>query len=297
MPSDWLTALVDPTAPLPAGWPGGALGAFLLFLIPIGGGIPLGVLMARDAGVSPPVMALMYLVSDIFMAVTHEPFFWLLGWLASLIPVLGKIRDFLRKSTNRAGLQGEGGRGPLGLILFSFTVDPISGRGAAAAAGHGFVTGWTFAILGDMLYFGVLMVATIWLSGIFGDERVTVGGVLVLVWGLSWLLRRRQTRRAATAPALRPALAAASTLASGRELRAALSMPSNRLMRADSSSTAAMPEGAAYAAGPVMARTAPAAAPPEVTSVNDLPSRLGRTPPAGQALPQQKKRGKKPRRR
>src|SRR5215212_831358 len=141
MPSDFLSPLIDPTAPLPAIWPSGAWGAFLQFLIPIGGGIPLGVIMGRDAGLSPLTMSGMYFVSDIFMAVTHEPFFWLLGWLASISPTIGKVRDFFRKATDRAGLQDEGGRGPLGLILFSFTVDPISGRGAAAAAGHGFYTG------------------------------------------------------------------------------------------------------------------------------------------------------------
>jgi hypothetical protein len=218
MPSDFLQPLIDPTAPLPAIWPTGFWGAFLLFLIPIGGGIPLGVLMARDAGVSPAVMALMYLVSDIFMAVTHEPFFILLGWLAGIIPALGKVRDFLARSTGRAGLRDGGARGPLGLILFSFTVDPVSCRGAAAAAGHGFFTGWTFAIAGDMIYFGVLMAATLWLSGMFGDERVTVGVVLLVVWLLSWFIRRRQqqanplparTPRPVTAT-LQPALATAA---------------------------------------------------------------------------------------
>src|SRR3954463_3376200 len=172
MPSDFLQSFFDPTAPLPAFWPGGFWGAFLLFCIPIGGGIPLGVLMARDAGVSPAMMAVMYFVSDIFMAVTHEPFFWLLGGLASIVPVFGKIRDFFAKASNQAGLRDGGGRGPLGLILFSFTVDPISGRGAAAAAGHGFFMGWAFAIAGDMIYFAVLMAATLWLSGVFGDERI-----------------------------------------------------------------------------------------------------------------------------
>lgn len=202
MPSDWITAIFDPTAPLPAGWPTGAWGAFILFLVPIGGGIPLGVLMARDAGVSPAIMALMYFVSDIFMAVTHEPFFMLLGWLAGIIPVLGKVRDFFARTSGRAGLRDGGKRGPLGLILFSFTVDPISCRGAAAAAGYGFVPGWMFAIAGDMLYFGVLMAATLWLSGMFGDERVTVGAVLMLIWVFSWLIRRRQDRSAARVPAL-----------------------------------------------------------------------------------------------
>src|SRR6185503_13369671 len=112
MPSGFLIPLIDPTAPLPAYWPAGSWGAFLLFLVPIGGGIPLGVLMARDAGVSPPMMALMYFVSDIFMAVTHEPFFWLLGWLASVVPAVGKVRDFFARASSSAGLQDEGGRGP-----------------------------------------------------------------------------------------------------------------------------------------------------------------------------------------
>jgi hypothetical protein len=194
MPSDFLAPLIDPTAPLPAIWPTGAWGAFLLFLIPIGGGIPLGVIMGRDAGLSPLTLSGMYFVSDIFMAVTHEPFFWLLGWLASTVPALGKVRDFFRRASGSAGLQDQGARGPLGLILFSFTVDPISGRGAAAAAGHGFVAGWAFAIIGDMIYFGVLMAATLWLSGMFGDDRTTVGVVLLSVWGLSMLIRHRQRR-------------------------------------------------------------------------------------------------------
>ena len=203
MPSDFLAPLIDPTAPLPAIWPTGAWGAFLLFLIPIGGGIPLGVIMGRDAGLSPLTMSGMYFLSDIFMAVTHEPFFWLLGWLAGTVPVLGKVRDFFRKASGAAGLQNQGARGPLGLILFSFTVDPISGRGAAAAAGHGFAAGWAFAIIGDMLYFGVLMAATLWLSGVFGDDRTTVGVVLLSIWGLSMLIRHRQQR------GLRPAMAPA----------------------------------------------------------------------------------------
>jgi len=192
MPSDFLAPLIDPTAPLPAMWPSGAWGAFLLFLIPIGGGIPLGVIMGRDAGLSPLTMSGMYFVSDIVMALTHEPLFWLLGWLASVSPGIARIRELFRKASQAAGLNDAGAHGPLGLILFSFTIDPISGRGAAAAAGHGFIMGWAFAIAGDMIYFGVLMAATLWLSGMFGDDRTTVGVVLLAVWGLSWFIRRRQ---------------------------------------------------------------------------------------------------------
>ena len=40
---------------------------------------------------------------------------------------------------------------------------------AAVAAGHGFVTGWMIAITGDMMFFMLLMVSTIWLKGVLGD--------------------------------------------------------------------------------------------------------------------------------
>src|SRR6185436_9534371 len=105
MPSDFLAPLIDPTAPLSAIWPTGSWGAFLLFLIPIGCGIPLVVIIGRDAGLSPLTMSGMYFVSDIFMAVTHEPFFWLLSWLATNVPALGKMRDFFAKASNQAGLR------------------------------------------------------------------------------------------------------------------------------------------------------------------------------------------------
>ena len=196
MPSDFLAPLLDPTAPLPAIWPTGAWGAFLLFLIPIGGGIPLGVIMGRDAGLAPLTMAGMYLVSDIVMALTHEPLFWLLGWLASTVPTIRKIRDVLRQSMAHLGLREAGQRGPLGLILFSFTVDPVMGRGAAAMVGHGFLAGWTFSIAGDMIFFGVVMAGTLWLSSVLGDERMTVGVIMLLIFFLPGFLQRR--RHAAT---------------------------------------------------------------------------------------------------
>ena len=73
MPDDFVRALIDPTAPLPHGWPAGVLGIFLLFCVPVGGGIPLGVLMARDAGLPPALTLSLYFVSDLVLALTTEP--------------------------------------------------------------------------------------------------------------------------------------------------------------------------------------------------------------------------------
>src|SRR5262249_42004104 len=154
------------SAPLPHGWPVGALGAFLLFCVPIGGGIPAGVLMARNAGVSPPVMAVLYFFSDLVLAVTFEPILVALAGLDRWIRPLARMGTAIRALATRAGGAQTGARGPLGLVLVSFGVDPMTGRAAAAAAGHGFVPGWAIAIAGDMLYFLVLMASTLWLEGV-----------------------------------------------------------------------------------------------------------------------------------
>jgi hypothetical protein len=217
MSPDLFPALLDPTLPLPPWWPSGALGAFLMFLLPVGGGIPAGVLMARDGGVFPLVTALLYLVSDVIFAFLIEPFLILARRLGQRVGLIGRLGRRLAQLTNATGLRGGGARGPLGLILVSFTVDPITGRVAAAAAGHGFVPGWMLAIAGDMLYFGLLMASTLWLSSVIGDERLTLGVVLLGMWLVPMLLRRRAAAPATPPPA--PGSARSAPERSGRGRR------------------------------------------------------------------------------
>src|SRR5262245_31007502 len=190
MPDGFWHAVLDPNAPLPAGWPAGALGAFLLFCVPVGGGIPAGVLMARTAGVSPAAMAVLYFLSDIVLAFTFEPLLVIVSWLGRFLPPLAWLGRKMRALATRSGATGSGAKGPLGLVLVAFGVDPMTGRAAAAAAGHGFIPGWGLAITGDMLYFLVLMASTLWLEGVLGDERLTVGAVLLLMLVLPSLVRR-----------------------------------------------------------------------------------------------------------
>ncbi len=56
----------------------------MLFLIPVGGGIPAGVLLARTRGLAWPVTAGLYLISDVLLALAFEPVLRLLapGWEA-----------------------------------------------------------------------------------------------------------------------------------------------------------------------------------------------------------------------
>lgn len=193
--------MLDPTAPIPAGWPSGALGAFLLFTFPVGGGIPSGVLRARDDGVPLPLIALLFLASDVLAAFLNEPIVLFATLLGGRIPLLGQLGRWFSRVTQRTGLQGGGRRGPLGLVLVSFTVSLMAGRAAAKAAGHGFLSGWSLAIAGDMLYFLLLMASTLFLSSIFGDERLTVGVVLVGMFVLPSFLRRFNARQRPTVAA------------------------------------------------------------------------------------------------
>lgn len=196
-PDELQRALVDPTAPIPHGWPAGAWGVLLLFLVPIGGGIPAGVLLARDRGIAWPVMMALYFVSDVILACTFEPILRLLLLAGRSIPLLGRIssaiRQVIRQTTARYGTKG----GPLALVLIAFGVDPMTGRAAAHAAGHGFLPGWAIAITGDMFYFAVLMVSTLWLNELLGDERWTMGGMLVFMMVLPSIVRRWQERHEA----------------------------------------------------------------------------------------------------
>ncbi|HZR81459.1 MAG TPA: hypothetical protein VFD92_10225 [Candidatus Binatia bacterium] len=201
-------ALLDPTAPIPAGWPAGAWGVLLLFLVPIGGGIPSGVLMAADRGIPWPAMLALYFVSDVILACVFEPFLRLLIAAGRAIPLLGRFAAFIRRMVQRTAAQYGNAAGPLPLVLVSFGVDPMTGRAAAAAAGHGFVPGWAIAITGDMFYFALLMVSTLWLNHVLGDERLTVGVMLFVMLVLPSFLRRARTPVApAKAPAVSPAAA------------------------------------------------------------------------------------------
>ncbi|MGI9145065.1 MAG: hypothetical protein ACR2IK_00700, partial [Chloroflexota bacterium] len=188
--NELIRAQWDPTAPLPGFWPAGVAGVFLMFVMPLAAGIPFGVIMARDAGLSPLLTAGLYLVSDLVLAVTAEPFLALLRWLARRVEFVGRVGQLFARATGSVGLNDGRVRGPLGLVLFSFSISPTSGHAAAAAAGHGFVSGWTLAIIGDMLFFGMLMATTLWVANVFGDSRQTIGLLVIGTWVLPLLIRR-----------------------------------------------------------------------------------------------------------
>ena len=172
------------------------LSVLKLFLLPVGGGIPAGVLLAKAKGLAWPVTTLLYLVSDIVLAVAFEPILRLVALVCGKVPLLARVGAHMKAVTARSVSHfGGTGAGPLALILIAFGVDPMTGRASALAAGHGFVAGWAFAIAGDMLYFAVIALTTLRLNAYIRDPNTTMLVVLGAMFIVPMLIRRLRSRR------------------------------------------------------------------------------------------------------
>jgi hypothetical protein len=167
----------------------------VLFVIPVGGGIPGGVLLARAKGIAWPVTSLLYLVSDVGLACVFEPLMLLVIRMGRRSAWVQRLREAMKRSTEKSIARYGARPGILSLIMISFGVDPMTGRSAAKAAGHGFVVGWAIAIAGDMLFFWLLLVSTLFLSGILGDGTWATLAILVITMGMAHLVRRVSSKR------------------------------------------------------------------------------------------------------
>lgn len=168
----------------------------LLFILPIGGGIPAGVLLAQAKGFAWPLTAGLYLLSDLLLALAFEPILRILAWVTGRIPSMARFRAGFKLAMARSVAHfGGTGAGPVALVLIAFGVDPMTGRASALAAGHGFLAGWAFAITGDMLYYAVIAITTLRLNAWFRSPATTVLVVLAVIIVVPVLLRRWRSSR------------------------------------------------------------------------------------------------------
>jgi uncharacterized membrane protein len=167
-----------------------ALDVFLLFLVPIGGGIPAGVILAKSYSFPWPLMMVLYFLSDVVLAIVFDPLMWLFARAGERIAFLGKFIAAVKFSMAKTAEKFGGKPQFLTLVMVSFGVDPMTGRSAALLAGHGFLMGWTVAILGDLMYFAVIMVSTLWLSDVLGDGTWATIIIMLAMFILPALFRR-----------------------------------------------------------------------------------------------------------
>lgn len=167
-----------------------------LFLIPVGGGIPAGVLLAKAQGLTWPVTTLLYLVSDVILAVAFEPILRIIAFICGKISFLRRVSAAIKAANARSAAHFQGtATGPVALVMIAFGVDPMTGRASALAAGHGFVAGWAFAIAGDMLYFAVIAFSTLRLNKYIKDPDTTMWIILALMLLVPMVVRRIRSRR------------------------------------------------------------------------------------------------------
>lgn len=163
---------------------------FLLFAIPVGGGIPAGVLLAKSRGIDWLTMTVLYFISDLLLAILFEPMMMAFVWIARHFKFLARLQEALRQSTHRTIASYGASPGPFMLVMIAFGVDPMTGRAAAMAAGHGFLAGWTIAILGDMFFFALIAISTLCLDNILGDGTWTAIIIMLVMMVVPSLVRR-----------------------------------------------------------------------------------------------------------
>ena len=99
-----------------------------LFIIPVGGGIPAGVMLAQAKGLAWPITTGLYLISDIALALAFEPILRLISMVVGKIPLLTRFGAAFKAASARSAAHiGGTSAGPLGLVLVSFGVDPMTG--------------------------------------------------------------------------------------------------------------------------------------------------------------------------
>jgi hypothetical protein len=166
----------------------------VIFLIPFGGGIPAGVLLAKSRAISWPIMMLLYFISDVILACAFEPLMLLFIKLGKRNPFLQKISVAMKLMIAKTLEHYGNSSGIFALIMIAFGVDPMTGRAVAVAAGHGFIVGWMIAIAGDMIYFTLLMVSTLWLKSMIGDGTWTMFIILGFMMIFPNLLKKLQIK-------------------------------------------------------------------------------------------------------
>jgi hypothetical protein len=166
-----------------------------LFLIPVGGGIPAGVILAKNRGLVWPVTTILYLISDIILACIFEP---LMLWFIKAMKHSKFLQNWAaahKQTLEKLGHKQSLKPGPFALVMVSLGVDPMTGRVAARAAGHGFITGWAIAICGDMIFFAIIMISTLWLDSILGDGTLTAVIIMVAMIVVPMLFRKWRASR------------------------------------------------------------------------------------------------------
>ena len=161
-------------------WPGGAWGTFWLFMLPIGPVKPAGILAGKNAGLDAFALLGLYLAKDVATSLYLDPLLRLGGRIGSRYPWSRTVAEQIAAIVAR--LQITPGRwGQMGsLALIGLGAGFMTGAVALANTPISPPLGWLGVILGDVVWFSLLLAAALGLSSVMPDDRLVFAGVVVL---------------------------------------------------------------------------------------------------------------------
>ncbi len=175
-------------------FPGGAVGLVLaLFFAPIGPGIPAGVLLARHIALAPAATFGLYALSDALAAIVCHPLFMLMRRHGRRVkPVRWLGRRLLSFAMIGVRAPERAGRGPAlsRIATVAFGVDIYTAGMLATGLPVPPLSGWASAIVGDLLWFAVLLATSVLAAGIADDDRFIGIVMIIAMIALPRIVRR-----------------------------------------------------------------------------------------------------------
>jgi hypothetical protein len=182
-----------------AQFPGGPTAlVFMLFWAPVGPGIPAGVLLAHHLRIAPPVTFGLYALSDMLAVVFLHPLYSWFRTHGRRIPAIRKIGQRvlrfamigIRRPTAEEVRSGRLAPVLLRIATVGFGVDIYTAGALATGLPIPRLPGWAASIVGDLLWFGLLLGTSIAAAKVYDDPRwVAVVVIAVTLIGPS-ILRR-----------------------------------------------------------------------------------------------------------
>jgi len=180
-------------------FPGGpVMLVFLLFWAPVGPGIPAGVLLAQHLRLPPPTTLGLYALSDALAALLLNPLYTWLRTHGRRHPTVRKIGSRVLKIAMigvRRPSPDDLRDGRLAPALFriatvGFGVDIYTAGAIASGLPIPRLPGWAAALVGDLLWFSILLASSVAASRIFDDDRAVAVVVIVVTLVVPPLARR-----------------------------------------------------------------------------------------------------------
>jgi hypothetical protein len=174
-------------------FPGGPVMLVLaLFFVPIGAGIPVGVLLARHVPLHPLVTFGLYVVSDMGAALVCHPIF---AWLRRRARAVPRLRRAGQRVLGVAMLgipRDDVGSWPAlsRIATVGFGVDVYTAGLLATGLAVPRIPGWASAIAGDCVWFAVILTTSLAAGSVTDDDRLVLLAMVVAMIVVTRVSRR-----------------------------------------------------------------------------------------------------------